>query len=239
MILDFHSHILPSMDDGSTGVEMTKAMLDEAGRQGIDILVASSHFYPEDEDISKFLARRKSAKEKLLEVYDESIHPKIALGAEVAYYYGISRSPQIPSLCVDGTNYLLVEMPFLRWTQTEVEEIIALKERQCIFPVVAHIERYIKYQKKHVLRDLIENGIMIQSNASFFIERKTQKQALSFIDKEIICFLGSDCHNLDTRPENLIQAVDIIRERLGEERLNAMLSVGSYCMQNAKYIKIN
>ena len=47
---DFHSHILPGVDDGSKDVEMSVAMLRTLAEQGVDRVVATPHFYPRRED---------------------------------------------------------------------------------------------------------------------------------------------------------------------------------------------
>jgi protein-tyrosine phosphatase len=36
MIIDFHSHILPEMDDGAENLETSLAMLRESKSQGVD-----------------------------------------------------------------------------------------------------------------------------------------------------------------------------------------------------------
>ena len=59
-MIDFHSHILPGMDDGSSSPEESIAMLEMSAGQGIDHIFATSHFYPDEEDPASFLRRRKS-----------------------------------------------------------------------------------------------------------------------------------------------------------------------------------
>ena len=41
---DYHSHILPGMDDGSRSVEESLSLLREEVRQGIDTVVMTPHF---------------------------------------------------------------------------------------------------------------------------------------------------------------------------------------------------
>ena len=65
-MVDFHSHILPEMDDGSSSPEESLKMLEMSARQGIDHIFATSHFYPDEEDPSSFLRRRAEAYGKLM-----------------------------------------------------------------------------------------------------------------------------------------------------------------------------
>ena len=44
MLVDFHNHILPAVDDGSKSLDMSLAMLKEAQRQGITDVVNTIHF---------------------------------------------------------------------------------------------------------------------------------------------------------------------------------------------------
>ena len=46
-MIDFHTHILPGMDDGSKNIEESIQMLKMQAEQGIRCVVASPHFYAE------------------------------------------------------------------------------------------------------------------------------------------------------------------------------------------------
>lgn len=60
-MVDFHSHVLPGMDDGADSVEMSLRMLEESARQGVDLIFATSHFYADEDDPHSFLQRRNEA----------------------------------------------------------------------------------------------------------------------------------------------------------------------------------
>ena len=45
MMIDFHTHILPGMDDGSNSIEESLAMLQAEGDAGIERVVFTPHFY--------------------------------------------------------------------------------------------------------------------------------------------------------------------------------------------------
>ena len=44
-MIDFHTHILPAIDDGSRDIEQTKELLRQAHEQGIHHILATPHFY--------------------------------------------------------------------------------------------------------------------------------------------------------------------------------------------------
>jgi len=65
MLVDFHSHILPGVDDGSASIEESLKMLQAEAGQGITHVVATPHFYPRYDDPERFLERRNAASEAL------------------------------------------------------------------------------------------------------------------------------------------------------------------------------
>ena len=111
-IADIHSHVLPHMDDGAESSAMSAEMLSEMYRQGIRRVVASSHFYANEESLNAFLTRRERAIERLATVYGKNIHPQIFVGAEVAFFEMISHADVIPEFALRGTKYIMIEMPF-------------------------------------------------------------------------------------------------------------------------------
>lgn len=66
-VIDFHSHILPGIDDGSKNVQMSLEMLGRASEQGVDVMLATSHFYASRHRIEDFLEKRQRAYERLAE----------------------------------------------------------------------------------------------------------------------------------------------------------------------------
>ena len=67
MVTDFHTHVLPGMDDGSASLSESIAMLREAFQQGITHVVATPHFYPQKDSPEEFLRRRQVAEDRLRE----------------------------------------------------------------------------------------------------------------------------------------------------------------------------
>ena len=125
-MLDLHSHFLPKMDDGSKSTEMSMEMLRSSRKQGVTTIVSTSHFYGTEESPEQFLHRRQHAVDKLLPLLTDD-HPEIYLGAEVFYYPGISHSESIPQLIIQGTDLLLIEMPFVTWSDRIFDELISMQ----------------------------------------------------------------------------------------------------------------
>ena len=211
-MIDFHTHILPNMDDGSNSVEISNQMLDSLFNDGVKLVCLTSHFYPRNESIEDFLKRRKESFKSLN--YRGELD--IRLGCEVHYYRGISVSEDIDKLCVEGTNLLLVELPFSHVINESIlNEIISLNLKYRV--VLAHIERYDLDENQLIF--LKNNGVLLQTNCEFIIDKKTSKLALNWLRDGFIDFIGSDCHNLDYRKPNYGQAIEIIKNKLENEFL--------------------
>ena len=217
-MFDFHSHILPGIDDGSKSVEESLSMLRSSRDQGVDGIAATSHFYANIHTPEIWLEKREAAFEKLKPHLSADL-PKIHLGAEVHYYEGMILSDKLPDFRIEGTEILLVEMPFSKWTERMQSAIIELNSEPDITVLLAHIERYLQFQSRRVFEKLRENGVLIQSNAEFFLDKRTKRKALRMLEKDEINLLGSDCHNMSDRKPCLEQAYKAITEALGTEKI--------------------
>ena len=221
-MIDFHSHILPGIDDGSRNLEESLALLRQIREQGITTVVATPHFYADEQSIDSFLQRRMDAFNRLMAQCTDTV-PRILLGAEVLYYNGISRLEGLDKLCIDGTRILLLELPFTRWSSTVLREVLEIANNMNLTVVLAHIERYMRYQRRGVFDELYRNGVIMQVNAPYFADRSGRRAALRQLGVGQIHLLGTDCHGVDNRPPRMAEAMDVIRKKYGEgliEELN-------------------
>ena len=53
-MIDWHSHILPGIDDGSGSIEESLALLKMQREQGADTVIATPHFFADDETVDEF-----------------------------------------------------------------------------------------------------------------------------------------------------------------------------------------
>ena len=224
-MIDWHSHILPGLDDGSKDVAESVSMIGMQASQGVETVIATPHFYANDETVDSFLSRRSKAMEALKPQLPENA-PRILLGAEVRYYQGISRLEGLKKLTVEGSKLLLLEMPMGVWTESMVRELVELSGKSSVRIVLAHVERYMKQQKQSVWDRIIESGILMQVNASFFFFFTSKRKALNLLQNGVVQFVGSDCHNITTRPPMLGKALTVIRKKLGDDYLDQMQQYG-------------
>ena len=233
-IADIHTHILPRFDDGSESSAMSFEMLRKICAQGIASVVLTPHFYATRDEADLFVERRDGTAAhlvaKLAEYVDgarakanmDTTLPSIYLGAEVAFFNGMSLCSELDMMCIRGTKYLLVEMPFDNWTSAMVQELKMIIKNRGIIPIIAHIERYFSLFKTSMLDGMIEEGVMIQSNADAFVKFVTCRRALQMLESGRIHLIGSDCHNINKRAPNMGDAIEVIEKRLGVDAIERL-----------------
>lgn len=224
-MIDWHSHILPGIDDGSYDEAESISMLEMQSSQGVSTVIATPHFYANDETVESFLDKRSRSFEQLKARLPEN-SPDILLGSEVRYYQGISRMEDLKRLRIEGSKLLLLEMPMAGWTEYMVRELMELSGRSSIRIILAHVERYLGLQKQSVRERIYESDILMQVNASFFTTFASKRKALSLLKEGKIHFVGSDCHNMTSRPPKIGKAFEIIQKKLGDEYISQMNEYG-------------
>lgn len=222
MIIDLHSHILPEFDDGSPSLEMSKQMIQEAKKQGTQLLCSTSHYYEERESIDQFVSRRQ---EKIDLLMQEGLHEQIQLvqGAEVAFFDGISQNPDTRKLTLGNTKTILLEMPFTDWKSYQVQEVISLALDRQYHIILAHPERFtFSKNNLHYLEKFASMRIGFQVNASTLISWRTRKKGFELLENSRIPLLGSDMHNMTKRPCQIGAARKAIEKKLGSSFLKKM-----------------
>lgn len=220
-VVDFHTHILPGIDDGSKDLQQSLEMLRAQAGQGIDHVVCTPHFYPSSDNPQRFLARREKAYSQLAaELEKHQGVPALSLGAEVLYFKGISEWDGLKDLKIQGTDCVMIEMPMSEWSERMLDDVAAIKRRQKLTPIIAHVDRYITPLRTYGIPEtLADMPVIVQANSSFFLNRFSAPLAFKMLKKGQIQLLGSDCHNMTSRKPDLGQARDIIIKKVGDEAI--------------------
>jgi protein-tyrosine phosphatase len=220
-IVDFHTHILHGIDDGSKDIETSLKMLKEEFKQGVTRVVLTPHFYASRNSFSAFKAEREKKINELREfIKNESAIPKISLGAEVSYFSGISSCEKLKDLTIDNSNYLLLEMPFAKWDNDTIEDVLKIGENLELNVILAHFNRYFMYNNGKNIRLLAEHGVKLQLNSECLFDKKTKKESYKLLSEQYISFIGSDCHNLENRAPNLVQLKDALIQDFSQDVFN-------------------
>ncbi len=233
-MVDFHSHILPCLDDGADSVETAISMIKLNKIQEVNTIVASPHFYPGRMDIDAALEKRKAAFESLV-VYAKSIGfelPEIILGFEVTVDKAL-KNMDISKLCIGNSKVILLEMPHLKW-KNEHFEVLRYIEKQGYFIIMAHVERYIGRVPDNMHTEMINMGFCNQINSKAFIKPKINLIVSEMIKDRRLHIIGSDAHNTSTRCSLLDVAEHYIKTKLGDEWLDYIAGNEDYVLKLIK-----
>ncbi len=218
MIIDFHSHILPGIDDGAKTIEDSIKMLKQSYEKGVRITVLTSHFYPKGQDsLEAFLKKRDEAFSLLKEAcVGISDIPELRLGAEVNIQTDISEYEGIERLCIEGTNYILLEIPHDEgFSESLCDRIYGIQLKE-LRPIMVHIDRYLPIPKR-ALKELSDLNVLYQVNADAFLHFNIKREIAKLFRLGFVHILGSDMHNLEDRSNNLDKAYGELKDHFGEE----------------------
>lgn len=235
-MIDFHTHLLPGIDDGSQCLTDTIEMATEERRQGTCHIIATPHFYASRNSLDAFLAKRNASYDKTVAgLSDRPQYPTITMGAEVYYFAKMGKAEMLPRLCIGNTSCLLLEMPFCQWTQEMADDIRTIISKRKITVILAHLERYIKFQKnKEPWEEILSLPVVIQLNGEAFLDWRRRRFALKMVESGRDILLGSDCHNMTDRKPNLMEARAYIQKKLGEAPLNRIDALGEAILRRER-----
>lgn len=226
-MIDLHSHILPGIDDGAGDVLKLLDMLRLAKDQGIDVIVATPHYYDNAADINAFIQKRDASYRLLLNELSKHNAPdcEILLGAEVYLTPDIVDNESLEALCIGKSSSILIEMPYGIWHDWTYRALYKIMAKRQLTPIIAHIERYAdKPGRLDLLEKLLKMDIPIQINASSLFDRylwKTAKKLFKFSGRIV---LGSDAHDTEDRKSMMDKAANKISKKFGDETLNLIMN---------------
>lgn len=202
MMLDFHNHLMPGVDDGASNIDESRSGLKAMVADGVSAIITTPHFPASSTDRA---ARLKTHLEALDGAWDELTQmaadefPAVRLERGVELMLDIPR----PSLADErlrlaGTQFVLVEFPFMTIPPNSVgplRELVA----QGFIPVIAHPERYSNMQTNlGLVEQWRDAGAFLQGNSGSVVGRygATAKRLIwRFFAEGSIEYLGSDYHS--------------------------------------------
>lgn len=232
MIVDFHSHILPGIDDGSPDNNTSMRMLRALLKDGVDICLATPHFYCEADTVEDFITRRDNAYNQLLKEAWNTKIPLIKLGAEVYYSPVLTKLPDLKKLCIEGTDYLLLELPYSKITPQIVSDVEEIIEVHQITPIIAHAERYLRFTSFYSLTSILELDVLSQVNCDSLLKFGSRRNACKLIKEGYIHLLGSDAHNMSSRPPRMKEAFKFICSKFGKDYLDNLMHNSTQVLRN-------
>lgn len=225
-LIEMHCHIIPGIDDGSQDVETSLQMIARLQEQGAKKIVLTPHYYSNEISLDDFLRQRDKAFNKLMAALPPG-SPTLIPAAEVYISDYLMNNDSLKEICIGNTNYALIEHAFSSPFDDKVYE--RLTNLYCDFgvrPILAHIERYKALMDgKYTLDDYLEMGCLTQVNISSFAEgpHRIRKKLFKLLDSGKIHFIGSDSHNLTSRPPEYGDGIEAIRKKCGDEAVDYLI----------------
>jgi len=240
-MIDFHSHIVPNVDDGSKSIEETFKMFEEAEKAGFKAIVSTSHYIENSYESSA--EERKIWISALQDgLNKKNINIKLYLGNEVYFTENIVKllkSGLVAS--INNTNYVLFEFP-LNTKPMNIYDVIYEMMGNGYIPILAHPERYSFVQKDpELIFDLIDAGVLMQANYGSILGRYGEKAKIivkKFFENNYIHFLGSDVHKPETVYPTVKDAINEIKAIVGKEKIEELTMFNPALVLQNKKIEI-
>ncbi|MCL2014058.1 MAG: hypothetical protein FWG69_03625 [Oscillospiraceae bacterium] len=220
--VDFHTHVLPGMDDGAKNTDVSRKMLHLSNQCGIMKVAATPHYYACVESVENFIIRRKVSENALaehMEAFGETGLIGIIPGAEVRLEKELSGKDLSP-LCLKGTNLLLLELPYRSYSPWMSEEIWNIISSCGVVPVLAHIDRYLGFYKKSDFSEIFSiSDFIYQTDTDAFRKKASLKFTFGLAEKGFRIVVGSDCHDTKYRPPNFDEADRLLQKNKSNREL--------------------
>ncbi len=218
---DIHSHLIPGIDDGSKTIEDSVKMISELHQLGYKKIVTTPHimgdFFKNTPEI--ILSGLEKVK---LSLKEENIPVEISAAAEYYLDYDFEKKLDEEKLLTFGNNYLLFEVSYMN-PPDNMNHIIFKMQTLGYKPVLAHPERYNFWHTEfEKYESFVDKGVLLQLNINSltgYYSIPTKRIAEQMIDKNMISFLGTDCHH--------IGHVNLMKEVTYEKHLQKLVESGT------------
>ncbi|MCB9082600.1 MAG: hypothetical protein H6555_12915 [Lewinellaceae bacterium] len=215
---DFHSHLLPGIDDGAKTLDDSLTLLEGLRQLGYRKVITTPHIHWEYYPNSRAIIQAKLAE---VQAAVTQAGLDIELGAAAEYYLDehfaelLERNELMPVF----DNFVLVEMSFFG-KPPQLEQYLFRLQTKGYRPILAHPERYgFLHQDFAEYRRLKTMGCKFQLNLLALTEHyeaSVRKAADRLLREGLIDYLGTDLHHQ--------RHLDALREGLAGKRMQRMLN---------------
>ena len=199
MKLDFHSHILPGIDDGAVDIDTSVFLAESMKDWGFERITCTPHITSKYRNTPETIRRAFEQLQEALYVRGTDLDLKMS-----AEYRLVPETwPEVLEknwLMPIEDKFILMELPIHR--REEMSWIKPLDEFKKILssgliPLLPHPERYF-YLSESELMSFIEAGVQIQSNygsLAGLYGSEAQENARRLIAGGLVSHFGTDMHN--------------------------------------------
>ncbi len=196
--IDFHSHILPELDDGSENMEESIELLRKMQGFGYTHLIMSPHVMG---DFYKNTPEMILEKLQLLQEASDANGLQITLLASAEYYLDewFDEKIKAKQLLPFAKNKILFEISYVNEPHNLFDTIFNLQIAG-FQPILAHPERYSFFHSRYDMYEKIaQTGCRLQVNLLSLIGYygpNEKRIAEKLIDNKLAYYLSSDAHKL-------------------------------------------
>lgn len=236
-MIDIHSHLVYGVDDGSKTKEDTVHMIKEAKKVGFTDIICTPHYM---EDYYEVPCNEVYNKISNMRDLANGINIKIHQGNEIyATENIIEFINSKKAMSLNNSRYVLIEFP-MQTKPINMDQVIYLILQEGKIPIVAHPERYNYVRENpNMLLEYIEQGVLFQSNYGSIIGiygNDIKETAKKLLTHNMIHFLGSDNHRVNTVYKKIPEALEILEKWLGKEIVEELTTENpSYILRNEEF----
>lgn len=203
---DWHSHILPGVDDGIRSMEDSLAVLEEYEKLGFKKVWLTPHIM---EDYSNKTDDLKKRFQELKENWKGNVEIELASENMLDNIFE-ERLKENDFLTIgESHDHLLVETSYYT-PPYAMDEMLEGARKKGYNLILAHPERYRYMEEKDYIK-LKDQGILFQMNLLSLTGaygETAKKKAEWLLSKEMIDFLGTDIHRLEATKLSIESAVN-------------------------------
>ncbi len=205
--VDYHSHILPGVDDGVESIDESLRILQVYEQRGVTKVWLTPHIM---EDFPNTTAHLRERFEELKSHYHGSIQLRLASEnmLDNLFEERLNRNDLLP--LGEKGDYLLVETSYLM-PPVDLMGVLSRIKAKGYHPVLAHPERYV-YMNKAYYEKLHQLGVKFQLNLLSLTGgygSSVRKNATHLLSLGQYSFVGSDLHNLDGFERRINEKVEL------------------------------
>jgi len=247
--VDFHSHMLPALDDGAADMRESLEMARTLAGFGFATVHCTPHMIKGGYENPPERVRQAT---RLLQraLHEAGIKLRLIPGTE--HYLDEYLLEQVPgALTVDSSRYLLIEAPFRSVGGGMLPAAVAGLKQRGMLPLFAHPERcsvfhpparkegvrealsFVLGRRKEpdlvgsLISSLKDDGCKFQGNLGSFAGAygsEVKQRAVFFLKQGVYSCLGSDAHRQEDLAVMLSSGFEVVVAAVGESAAHELLS---------------
>ncbi|TCS37177.1 tyrosine-protein phosphatase [Reinekea marinisedimentorum] len=230
-MIDIHSHILPSVDDGAKTLDMALSMLRTAVKSGVSTQVLTPHIQPgkfnnNKTDLEKKFNAFKAVVENLKIGINLKLAAEVRIGPEIIALLDNDEIPLLGEYL--GRKTFLLEFPAYD-VPFGSDNLVKFLMQKGYLPIIVHPERnrtFTDHPKK--LHPFLDLGCPVQITAASLSGKfgdEAKAFSLKLLESYPNSMIATDCHNLTSRAPDFDTGVSLLEKHFSPDRVQSILAM--------------